>query len=227
MTSWTDYIPAVFGTLVILLAFVFWIKSSQGTFVSFYKPSRLNTQDTAALGFAAIAFSFGITTILGRHFPHPERAEYAEFAKMMHDPAGLSIALFLTLIVAPFTEELFFRGLLINGFQKFWGMGIPAAVALSALFFAVSHTTTQLLSLLLFAGVLGVLRIRSQTLRTTTLTHFYNNALGMAMVYYDLPRPSDAFASLFILLATTMLILQYRKSKGASVLTSRDDSIQD
>lgn len=87
------------------------------------------------------------------------------------------------LIVAPLTEELFFRGLLL---QTAWGMTGRAwpAIAISAVVFGLIHSTQPqtVLPLATMGVVLGYIRVRYRSLGACVLVHALFNARTMIFV---------------------------------------------
>jgi hypothetical protein len=83
------------------MAIIFAWKSPKGTFRSFFSQTQNKTVESILIGFSALTIAFSLTTLLGRHFPHPEQAEYAEFSKMVHDPIGFAVTVLLALFCSP------------------------------------------------------------------------------------------------------------------------------
>lgn len=93
-------------------------------------------------------------------------------------PGALRVA--LVCVLAPLTEELLFRGLLLQGLERFFGAG--AAVFLSALTFAVFHgNLTQGTAALATGCVLGAAYVRTRALALPVLMHAGSNALALLL----------------------------------------------
>lgn len=86
-------------------------------------------------------------------------------------------------VVAPLTEELFFRGLLL---QTAWGLTGRAwpAIAISAVLFGMIHSTQPqtVLPLATMGLVLGYIRVRYRSIGACVVTHGLFNALTMTFV---------------------------------------------
>lgn len=76
-------------------------------------------------------------------------------------------------VVAPITEELFFRGILLHRWTVKWG--VRRAVLISSLVFAVLHG--NIVGLFIFALVMAVLYIKTGTLLVPIACHALNNAI--------------------------------------------------
>lgn len=112
------------------------------------------------------------------------RIDVAEKAKEVTDLAkGGGIALVAACIVAgaPFIEELFFRGLLQRSVARRFGP--KSAVAIAAVTFGLAHfQPVQLLGLVAFGVVLGVLAQRSGRLGPSLVAHMAFNATTVVIL---------------------------------------------
>lgn len=85
-------------------------------------------------------------------------------------------------LVAPLTEELFFRGVLLGAVCHHFGRAWPAIVA-TAVAFGLAHAQPQdILPLISLGLVLGYLRLRCRALWPCILLHVLFNARTMAFV---------------------------------------------
>ena len=85
-------------------------------------------------------------------------------------------------IVAPFAEELAFRGVLFPWLRA--RLGLPAAAVLSALCFAFLHGVILLVPALTVIGIaLALIYERSGSLWPAIVTHGVFNALMIAALY--------------------------------------------
>ena len=92
----------------------------------------------------------------------------------------------LTLIAAPFGEEIFFRGFLQNILIK--QLGIKIGVFLSALLFAVLHTgyweySAAFLSVLFLGFALSFVRLQTHSLIPCIMIHLFNNLLAYTLLF--------------------------------------------
>ncbi len=102
-------------------------------------------------------------------------------------PAGFSwsamaIMLVMAGVVAPFAEELVFRGLLFPWLRA--RLGVPAAVLLSALFFATLHGAVILIPALTVVGMaFAVLYQRCGSLWPAIVAHGAFNSIMIVLLY--------------------------------------------
>jgi membrane protease YdiL (CAAX protease family) len=100
-----------------------------------------------------------------------------------YDPGGASLALLalVSLIVAPFVEETFFRGFLFTGLGKRFGYSWGAV--LSALLFALAHLQmAALVPIFLLGLLLAWLYARTGSLWPCIFTHFAYNSIALLFV---------------------------------------------
>ena len=126
--------------------------------------------------------------------------------KMVREAFGMS--LLAVGLVAPLTEELFFRGMLLHGFLARYGR--RAAIPATAAFFAVAHLApTQIVPAFLVGLFLAWLVAETQNLWLSLFTHGAFNVLGvLAMRLFSAgATPEEAAAEgvpLWLLIAATV-----------------------
>jgi len=108
-------------------------------------------------------------------FPHVDVAEKAKEVTDLAKGGGIALISVCIVLGAPLVEELFFRGLLQRSAAR--RLGPRAAIALSAVTFGLAHfQPVQLLGLVAFGVVLGVLAQRSGRLGPSIVAHMAFNA---------------------------------------------------
>lgn len=96
-----------------------------------------------------------------------------------HGAVGTAVTFALLVIVAPFAEEVVFRGVLLSSLRNRWGD--RAAIVGSALLFAAIHVNPYVIvPIFLLALGLGWLFVRSRSLWVSITCHASFNALGFA-----------------------------------------------
>lgn len=98
---------------------------------------------------------------------------------------NLAVALFTVVFVAPFTEELLFRGVLLKGFSDQWGRW-PALVLSSALFGLFHFNVWQAPSAFLAGLFLGWLFLKTGSLLYPMAAHALFNALPVVLDHLGL-----------------------------------------
>jgi membrane protease YdiL (CAAX protease family) len=96
--------------------------------------------------------------------------------------AGLALTTVVLVMVGPFAEELYFRGLVLGAARPF---GTPVAIAGSALFFALSHFEPAGIPVIVILGVLlGYARVRTRSVWPPIAIHAVNNAIALALALH-------------------------------------------
>lgn len=98
-----------------------------------------------------------------------------------HAPLTVIGTLIGAVFIAPFCEEIFFRGFTFAGFLR--GMPVWAAVLLSALLFGIAHGDIGSFALLFVIGlVLAIVRWRTGSIWPGMALHMANNAIAAIVV---------------------------------------------
>ncbi|NTW28298.1 MAG: CPBP family intramembrane metalloprotease [Coriobacteriia bacterium] len=95
--------------------------------------------------------------------------------------AGTIMAAIAIGVLAPFAEELVFRGVLLRSLRKRWG--IPVAIVGSSVVFALAHFSGyDFVPIALTAVILGWLYVRSGSLWVSMVAHSAYNLLALALL---------------------------------------------
>jgi membrane protease YdiL (CAAX protease family) len=93
-------------------------------------------------------------------------------------PVGVAIVALLLLVVAPFAEEIIFRGVLLSSLSNRWGL-FAGLVGSSVMFSAVHLSLVGFVPLLVAGALFGGLFIRSRSLWVAVAAHSAYNALSL------------------------------------------------
>ena len=107
------------------------------------------------------------------------QAQGNEIRAAMSSPLA-ALFIFNTIILAPVTEEMLFRGFLLPSWSRSW-LGPIGAVAATSVIFAAMHIQYDLCGMLavgLAGCVYGWLRLRSGSLLPPILAHCMGNAIA-------------------------------------------------
>ena len=97
-------------------------------------------------------------------------------------PLGITLTLVLACLIAPFVEEVVFRGVLLSALNDRWGRGI-AVVGSSAVFAALHVLPYAIPPIFVLAVVLGRLFLSSRSLWSSIASHAAFNTIGIVAVY--------------------------------------------
>ena len=129
--------------------------------------------------------------------------------------------IFVIVVVAPVVEELLFRGIIFTRWAHKWG--VKRAIIFSSLLFGVLHLDGTL-DAFVFGVVMAILYLRTRTLLVPIACHMLNNAVAVALAFWDFglgdPPSLEAFQSLLwyavigLGIATPILFLYIYRAWG-------------
>jgi uncharacterized protein len=97
------------------------------------------------------------------------------------------LALITASIVAPFVEEIFFRGVLFGWLRTRWG-AVPGVI-LSAALFSGAHAIPLILASIFVVGLtLAIVYEKTKSIIATMTLHSLFNTVGVVLVFIDLAR---------------------------------------
>jgi len=98
-----------------------------------------------------------------------------------NEPLTTYATLIASVFVAPFCEEIFFRGFVFPGLLR--GMSLGWAIVLSSLIFAVAHADPGSFAVLFIIGLaLAFLRWHTRSIWPGMLLHLLNNGIGVLLI---------------------------------------------
>ena len=96
-------------------------------------------------------------------------------------PLSTYATLFAAIFIAPFCEEVFFRGFVFPGLRH--GMSLVWAIIISSLLFGVAHADIGSFPVLFIIGLaLAFLRWRTQSIWPCIMLHMLNNAIAALVI---------------------------------------------
>ncbi|HAH25875.1 MAG TPA: hypothetical protein DCL77_19310 [Prolixibacteraceae bacterium] len=105
------------------------------------------------------------------------------FSKVFESDFGIYGAILKIVIIAPITEELIFRGIIMHGLMRNYSKF--TAIFVSALMFALFHLNPWQFPATLVLGILlGILMVRTRNIYLCILGHAINNGLVLFSMQY-------------------------------------------
>ncbi len=95
---------------------------------------------------------------------------------------GVTMAFLVAVVLAPLTEEIVFRGILLSSLDRRWGSTV-AIVGSSALFAAMHVSLYAIPPIFVLALILGWLFVRTRSLTVCIVAHAAFNGIGLAALY--------------------------------------------
>ncbi len=128
-------------------------------------------------GFIIIATDYLYQDAITLFHWHLQTNDQVILTRSKIEPITTYATLLVAVFVAPFCEEIFFRGFVFTGLRR--GMPLYLAVIISALLFAAAHGDPASFPVLLIIGLLlAILRWQTKSLWPGILLHCLNNSLG-------------------------------------------------
>jgi membrane protease YdiL (CAAX protease family) len=168
-----------FGVVILIGA-----KKSKKKFNEIFKFNKVSW----GLWLAIMVFTIGITLVLSEIdnifnylLPMPESMKNS-FALIMAEQA-LIISIIMVGIIPAFTEEMFFRGILLGGFKENYSE--RKAIVMSALLFGLIHLNPwQFLSAFIIGLFSAWICIKTKSLVLSIYIHGFNNILAVLLLKY-------------------------------------------
>jgi uncharacterized protein len=151
--------------------------------ISWKEPGVQRALFGLAGGAGLAVFSGVFTSLLSRWVP-----KSVPFEKLFTDRQAAYLLALFGILVAPFVEEIFFRGFLYPALAR--RIGIGSSVVLTAAFFAavhkaqLAHAWVPLAWLFIVGLVLTLVRARTKSVATCVLIHMAYNATLFAFVFH-------------------------------------------
>lgn len=147
---------------------------------------RLSRPSRTELGWAVVGFAVGlgvyeVTSRVSAALGY----EFQGLSYSLSDPTTVAIVILGAVIIAPITEEILYRGLIL-GVLLSRGFGVVSAIVTMTVIFALIHLPNFGVAGTLFISVWGllpaILRLRFDDLSGAIMMHGLNNVFGYLVV---------------------------------------------
>lgn len=139
---------------------------------------------------------------------------------------SLVVNFILLTIIAPFGEELLFRGVIYQGLSRY---SQPFAIFLSALIFGLAHRNPpQVINAFVMGICLAIGFAKTKSITVCIMIHLANNAFAF-MVTYALNEAYDWFAAVLgigiiaVIGFTVVMLINFAVTKKAGILAYDDE----
>ena len=148
--------------------------------LGFRRPPAGTIRTAAGIGAALWLISIAVNALqISLVGPNPQPLIVSVGAH--RGPAALAMDLVTGALIAPFAEEVLFRGLVFGGLAQ--RMPVSAAAAISALLFALSHGLGVVAPIFVLGVGLAYVYARSGTIWAPMATHAVVNAISLLLLF--------------------------------------------
>ncbi|GAC1567417.1 MAG: hypothetical protein NVS3B14_13410 [Ktedonobacteraceae bacterium] len=130
---------------------------------------------------AIFAINFLYSAVITTFHLNLQTNDQVLLAHSKQEPLTTYATLFAAVFIAPFCEEIFFRGFVFPGLRR--GMPVGAAIMVSSLLFAIAHADPGSFPVLLIIGLaLAFVRWRTASIWPGMFLHMLNNGIGAVSI---------------------------------------------
>ena len=204
------------GIIVLPVFTIIYLKNESFTQSFRLKPIPLNSIfSIVVLSLGTIILSDEIDRLIGMVFPRPDYIEKLAELFQFDTPLYALLLIFATVLIAPFSEEILFRGFLQQFLENHW-KDATRAVLITSLFFAAVHMNPGwIIQIYLLGIILGYLSWKTGSVFPGLILHSLNN--GLALIIQNVQVPwinyytwKNHVSPLFLLLALFLFFRGYK-----------------
>ena len=204
------------GIIVLPVFTIIYLKNESFTQTFRLKPIPLNSVfPIVVLSLGTIILSDEIDRLIGMVLPRPDYIEKLAELFRFDTPLYALLLVFATVLIAPFSEEILFRGFLQQFLENHW-KDVTKAVLITSLFFAAIHMNPGwIIQIYLLGIILGYLAWKTGSVFPGLILHSLNN--GMALIMQNVQVPwinyytwNNHVSPLFLLLALFLFFRGYK-----------------
>ncbi len=171
---------AFIGILPILAAF--YIKADMKKTFSIKLPKVKDLFGAIIIGVGGICLNLLVSSLLSTVFPNNAEGMNEQYMQIL-DGVSFVQGLLLMALLPAVCEEIMFRGYMFTAFKN--RMSLTKAIIIVSLLFGVSHMSMiKILPTAVLGVVLAYTIHKSESIVTSSLIHFANNALAVVMMFY-------------------------------------------
>lgn len=171
---------AFIGILPILAAF--YIKADMKKTFSLKLPRFKDLIGAIIFGVGGICLNLVVSSLLSAAFPSGAEGMNEQYMQIL-DGVSFGQGLLLMALLPAVCEEIMFRGYMFTAFKN--RISLTKAIVIVSLLFGVSHMSIiKILPTALLGVVLAYAIHKSESIVTSSLIHFANNALAVVMMFY-------------------------------------------
>ena len=167
------------------------------------------------LSLGTIILSDEVDRLIGMVFPIPDYIEKLGEFVQFDTPLYALLLILVTVIIAPFCEEVLFRGFLQQFLENHW-KDVTKAILITSMFFAAFHMNPGwIIQIYLLGIILGYLAWKTGSIFPGLILHSLNNGLVLIMQNLHVPLENyytwkNHVSPLLLLLAVLLFFRGYK-----------------
>lgn len=142
--------------------------------------SKITLKTWLLLSISSYIFSLGCGVFLSKMFPD-ELYILGAMITLTDTMANFGADFIFTAILGPITEELMFRGVLLNRLNK--RLPLIVSIILSSLLFSLFHPQDAILSAFIFGVTMAIAYLVTENIMFPITLHMLNNIISMSFPY--------------------------------------------
>ena len=208
--AWFNYLLQALSALIFVGIYFFYTKKNDISFKACgitKKPNYLMIIICVVVGFSLCFFTDKFISMIACGLKHIGIKVDSPFNIPLSTFGDYTLAILMIALLPALTEELIYRGIVLNGLRR---MGKWPAILLSALAFCLMHGNIAQFSYTFLLGiVLGYIMFETSNLVLCVIIHFMNNATVLTQMYITQSSGTipDSISLTYALEAVGFLIL--------------------
>ena len=213
------------GIIVLPVFTIVYLKNKSFTHSFRLKPIPINSVfPIVILSLGTIILSDEVDRLIGIVLPRPDYIEKLAELFQFDSPLYALLLIVATVLIAPLSEEVLFRGFLQQFLEVHW-KDVTKAVLITSLFFAAVHMNPGwIIQIYLLGIILGYLAWRTGSIFPGLILHSLNN--GLALIMENIQAPwfnyytwKNHVSPLFLLIAVFLIYRGYKTINSSFVGT--------
>lgn len=213
-----NLIALLSGCMTILALWIFFLirKKKLGKETGIAPVSVKSIPYIVVLGIAvSVAISMGLTLL-----PESWLEAYASQSNQMIGDS-MVIMVIANIIIAPITEELIFRGLILSRLRT--AMPFAGAAVISSLLFGIAHGQIIWVAYTFVVGmILSVVVLKTESLSASILLHMVFNLTGIALPMLLTDTPSTVVTAIIVGVASVVTVLLLVGLLGKNIIKTEE-----
>ena len=170
---------------IVILFFIYKLKDCKQEFVDDARHvfDKFSFKHILVIVMANIFFSYGMLYLANYLITIPQFKQFITFDLISKTSLVIGGGYFAKVLISPISEELIFRGVILNKLRLF--VPLTFAVAASSLLFGSFHHYGSMVSAIVFAVCMCILYLKTENILVPIFAHFLNNLFAETIYTFD------------------------------------------